>query len=121
MKLSEAMRLGAMLKPQGFGLTRPEGTACALDAVALAATTDISALSKGFPILDMWGIHCPECGPQPFSNLTVGMVIAGHLNDDHRWTRERIADWIEAEFESSFGQAPPAAPENIQEQGAVLA
>ncbi len=110
MKLSEAMRLGAMLKPQGFTLWRTADTACALDAVALATGTKVTLLYHAFRILDRRAICADSCGDT--KRFDLGTMIV-HLNDDHRWTRERIADWIEAEFESSFDQAPPAAPERL--------
>lgn len=117
MKLSEAIRLGAMLKPQGFGALRLNGTtACANDAAALA----IGARSWGdlaydgrweaaFPLAMIpctkENICCPDCRELRTGGLdrVVGGVIA-HLNDTHRWTRERIADWvatIEAQQESA--------------------
>ncbi len=115
LSLSEAMRLGAMLKPQGFGIWdtfRPE-VACALNAVRLAIGGEMFLLDR-FPILKTV-TDCPVCGPEANCRTTLNVVIASHLNDDHRWTRERIADWIEAEFEST----PPAAPEQELEAVAV--
>src|SRR6266702_918790 len=97
MKLSEAMRLGAMLKPQGFGLfdvIRDE-LACALVAARLAIGLDKALLSE-FPVLYEPVDKCPSCSLEYQFGLSQ-MVV--HLNDDHRWTRERIADWIEANFE----------------------
>ncbi len=110
LKLSEAMRLGAMLKPQGFWALRPKETACALDAVRLAVGRE-PLLADLWPILD-GPATCPVCGEDPHYALSLAQVIATHLNDTHRWTREQIADWIEAEFE----RTPPAAQEQEQEQ-----
>jgi hypothetical protein len=58
------------------------------------------ALLAAFPELDApWPTGtlrpcvCPvKAGPVP---VKLFHVVA-HLNDDHRWTRERIADWLEA-------------------------
>lgn len=110
MKLSEAIRLGAMLKPQGFGGYFVYGKTCAmgaaLDAIGQLRTTyghsadapevDFRhyrlALNAAFPLLAMEPVACPRCG-----FATRGLVEAiQHLNDaPHRWTREQIADWVE--------------------------
>lgn len=94
MKLSEAIRLGAMLKPQGFGLgaggAKAQAT-CALGAAYEAAHVIGSwpALVLAFPQLThIEKLACPVCGD------TQDGLIA-HINDDHLWTREAIADWIE--------------------------
>lgn len=94
MKLSEAIRLGAMLKPQGFGraTTGPRATAtCALGAAYQASGSQHSwgSLCQHFPILSRleW-VECPECRVPHETPIP-------HLNDDHRWTREQIADWLE--------------------------
>jgi len=105
MKLSEAIRLGAMLGPQGFGWGRdPRRTPCALDAAALAigVTPDTVTLMDYFPLLDSGAILCTAgC----FSHISMDLeCLISHLNDEHRWTRERIADWIEANFEESAEQ-----------------
>ncbi len=107
LKLSEAMRLGAMLKPQGFGIFRNQGiTACALDAVALAlGNIGWGQMRVMFPWADGDSAKCPQCGLT--SNTVMELTI--HLNDTHRWTRERIADWIEAEFEGEKDR-PEAEP-----------
>lgn len=97
MKVSEAIRLGLKYAPiQAFGGMRPTmDSACAIGTAVLGANgaatrfTDISALVYN---------KCPACGPTcnsvwEFSKL-YGVVI--HLNDNVRWSRERIADWLES-------------------------
>lgn len=91
MKLSEAMRLGAMLHPQHFYAAwmlddRQEILAtCALGAANVAGYED-----DGFAL---WAATCPVCANlAPWHNVS---SIIAHLNDDHRWTRETIADWVE--------------------------
>ena len=37
--------------------------------------------------------NCPSCGP-PVQFAIV--VLVQHLNDKHKWTREKIADWLES-------------------------
>jgi len=115
MTLSEAMRLGAMLKPQGFGIWRRNEASCAMDAVVDGSGATWEMLSQQFPILKIGQLRCPVCQSW---NTNVGSVIM-HLNDHHRWTRERIADWIEAEFEHDK-LAPAAARELDSEPAEVL-
>jgi hypothetical protein len=43
-------------------------------------------------------VNCPSCG----RSRLVCEVIA-HLNDDHRWTREKIGAWV-AEIEPADAQ-----------------
>jgi len=87
MTLSEAIRLGAMLHPQTFNRK--------FDAVngVVTATCALGAAEKaGYPFLDTLSgavTNCPMCsGFAPFHR------IIAHLNDDHRLTREAIADWV---------------------------
>lgn len=108
MRLSEAIRLGAMLKPQAFGtLWRGVGS-CALGA----AYDALGCAPFEFPReIERFAAQtiavCPACescwGPWPPLS---GVAVIGHLNDDHRWTREQIADWV-ARVELT--DAPPAA------------
>lgn len=123
MNLSEAMRLGSMLKPQAFGdafipahdLPAP-GDILALRYVpsstcAVASAFDaIGALqflifhglgddaTKVFPVLGL-ATRCPlvisgECNYGHGRLFTVANLIV-HLNDCHRWKREHIADWLQ--------------------------
>jgi hypothetical protein len=93
LRLSEAIRLGAMLRPQTFRTLLTDDGACALGAALLAvgARQDEAVRSA----VDRWpwacivSADCPQCG----RSHTVFRVIT-HLNDRHRWTRERIARWI---------------------------
>lgn len=100
MRLSEAIRLGAMLKPQAFGGLFKNGGSCALGAAldAIGASLgvgfryrlelfdDASAIDAG---------RCPQCGR--FVDVRgLGLVdsMITHLNDQHHWTREAIADFV---------------------------
>jgi hypothetical protein len=97
MRLSEAIRLGALLKPQAFGPSGWKGS-CALRAASeavgiLQPVHDLflyTALALRFPILRHHDVACPSCGHQ--DDL---MFTTYHLNDEHRWTREAIADFVE--------------------------
>lgn len=109
MKLSEAMRLGATLKPQAFGrITRfllhldnaPLGT-CALGSCldAIGKLPLIGMVLPGELYPREWvdfletTAACPVKGCQD-DHECVSIVIV-HLNDEHEWTREQIADWVE--------------------------
>lgn len=85
---SEAIRLGCLLAPvQSFGAYMDgEGTACASRAMHLGGLRT----KADFDAVGWRRLGCPvEDHPSP------GNVMA-HLNDDHRWTREAIADWLES-------------------------
>jgi hypothetical protein len=89
MPLSQAIRLGSMLKPQVFGILRNRWGTCALGAAREAVGVRTRASVK-LP----WGwieqeSECPSCADE----MSVDWIIT-HLNDNHRWTRERIADWV---------------------------
>lgn len=119
MRLSEAIRLGAMLKPQAFGsfftrgsdvtvvgdvlgLRRTADSTCALggalDAVGALEFSALEWVAYGLP--SRWPVlrvaaTCPECG-ECCGAQGVWDVVAVHLNNKHRWTREQIADWVES-------------------------
>ena len=129
-RLSEAIRLGAMMAPQGFGdlisgLFRRK--TCAIGAALSAVPCDVIIKRRAYPSFGFRGEHvagtveevqtpelwndvfrcrvqCPDCkdfeifGP-------AHRIIAIHLNDKHRWTREQIADWVET-IERQLGQVP---------------
>lgn len=96
MKLSEAMRLGAMLKPQAFGISFDGRGTCALGAAMDALGklgTSIWIIQLRPDIRRFQVADCPVCGRVFNAN---GNQTIPHLNDDHKWTRERIADWVES-------------------------
>lgn len=112
MKLSEAIRLGAMLKPQAFnGTVTADGT-CALAAAAEALgiapvllnvdtgeyVVSYGALSAAFPSLETHEVALP-CKPCEYTVESEGtrplQSAIFHLNDSHKWSRERIADWVQ--------------------------
>jgi hypothetical protein len=104
MILSEAIRLGAMLRPQGFGryIDRSEKVfrscafAAAVEAVVNKARFTESVIET--TITNNWSwvygkcLACPVRGCDADSRPS---CMITHLNDTHRWTRERIADWVE--------------------------
>lgn len=96
MPLSEAIMRGCKILPkQAFGvflnLNEP-GSGCAL----AAANAGLGRQPNDPGIFDLYRslpiICCPACiydvsGYPP-------LALAGHLNDAHRWPRERIADLL---------------------------
>ena len=90
MKLSEAIRLGAMLHPQHFGdyydwdEHNKVIATCALGAAGQAGYKQHP--NEAFLLTFT---ECPVCA----WNECLRAVVA-HLNDGHRWTREDIADWV---------------------------
>lgn len=90
MRLSEAIRLGAMLHRQAFGSyshidkSGRVFATCALGA-ARAAGYEIESGTLKLS-------QCPECGDYVWCPA---FPLVAHLNDIHQWTRERIADWVE--------------------------
>ena len=99
MKLSEAIRLGAMMQPKRNGVCAilymdNKGT-CALGAAAQAMGLHIPTFAEGYnPIWAMWpwlqtmSTH-PVTGERVEATTNIWM-----LNDTDDWTRERIADWV---------------------------
>jgi hypothetical protein len=112
MRLSDAIRLGAMLAPQGFnGYQDAWGRTCALGA-ALEAIGRLGASHRAYlswASLYPWlrGLPwraCPACAGYLSEPGLIELIV--HLNDTHRWTREQIADWV-ATIEP---REEPAAP-----------
>lgn len=122
LRLSEAIRLGAMWKPQRFGgplmPLAEESATCAL-AAAAEAYGDVE-LCSGVAWADRVpartreiGVFvCPSCGSPRVNVNDEGFLMSiAHLNDTHRWSRERIADWVET-FESE-PETPDGQPANV--------
>lgn len=101
MKLSEAIRLGAMLRPQAFGVSFDGVGTCAWGAADEAMGVKVHPQMSRYPNCGTrrpeWSwtacgmVSCPVCGV-PY---VASSIISLHLNDFHKWTRERIADWVE--------------------------
>lgn len=54
--------------------------------------TDFEELSKSLPGSHV-SVDCPVCDKSSHRELLPDIII--HLNDEHHWTREQIADWLE--------------------------
>lgn len=120
MKLSEAIRLGALTGPQCFELICLDDATCAIGS-AFKAIGKLNVLSftyqqfrVEFPIVLIVDQQpCPACGDE--LHLSFGHSLIPHLNDTHRWTRERIADWVEGieraqEAKIETGSVPSLEP-----------
>ena len=113
MTLSDAIRLGSMLKPQGRGALHKDGQTCAygaamdaigcLPAEGAECSHDYDALGDEWPI----GNVRAEC-PVTFLWSEVGDIVTD-LNDVYGWSREWIADWVETiERQHAALESPPA-------------
>lgn len=98
MRLSDAIRLGSMLKPQGRGPQSIEGTAvasCALgaasDALGIASGTVSRYAELSRMYRDIRGTHPARTSMNAYPAIS----IVWELNDIYHWSRERIADWVE--------------------------
>jgi hypothetical protein len=103
MKLSTAIREGAKLRPQAFGVffdfKSPDYiepcASCAMGA-AFEATTNYICSDLRLSHLEAF---YPELKIEKVWDKSIGNLW-GHitlLNDERRWTREQIADWLEQE------------------------
>ncbi len=123
MRLSEAIRLGATMRPQIFGTTF-DGTGTCTWGAAYDGVGMLHRMMNGgsFPDLifaQQWGYamnsqarhHCPHCNALYY---TIHEFII-HLNDKEKWTREKIADWVELEEIAFLGKetAPEEFPDPI--------
>lgn len=118
MKLSEAIRLGAMLKPQGVLFALRNGKTCALGA----AMDAIGALPqrrwfKWLPVADLE----PAKARWPELNRIIRHPCSGRkwrlrrviwdLNDIRGWSREQIADWVEQIEREQLASSAPSEVE----------
>jgi hypothetical protein len=131
MKLSEAMRRGSMMGPQiAWKLFGPDDSSCAMGA----AFKGVGISSKGtvfdligigyqiFPILQVHPAPPVPLHPCPVDWCTAKTdtmwSIIVDLNNNHGWTREQIADWVETiERQHEPEQSAPAqASEQVTER-----
>jgi len=125
MHLSEAIRLGALLKPQAF-----HGPSDSLIGEVATCALAAAAEAVGDPDLNLWRdwrtrwptslvIHrvvCPDCGSNGTAYESGSLVaVIAHLNDEHRWTRGRIADWVETCERLEFPVSADAVREDVAE------
>lgn len=101
-ELAEFIRNGAHDRPeQAFGdYFSGQNASCALGA-AYEAMYRLPRAGGGKPTRDLdWFFDCLDTiracpgGEGCTKRLSLAAIIV-HLNDDHRWTREQIATWLE--------------------------
>ena len=65
-------------------------------AADINGVTPLGTLKEKFPVLEA-GVRWP-CDCYDFMDGAYGMLsnCIMHLNDKHHWTRQQIADWLEA-------------------------
>jgi hypothetical protein len=115
-ELANAILAGASRRPvQSFGeYYGPEGGSCALGA----AYEGIHLLPRHvehfhpkvwrvFHILENVSRSCPEGCKK---HIPIGALIV-HLNDDHHWSREQIAEWVRGEVADRVARTNEAGPE----------
>lgn len=125
MKLSEAIRMNGMMKPQGFGpdaiisADAPCAIGGALQSVGRQSKTN--SLSNYGRLLEIWPFarrnisNCPASDCCDYRGLTLNHLetVLWHLNDVHAWTRQQIADWVATvepqEEHADGGQGPGVA------------
>lgn len=94
MKLSDAIRLGAMLHPQCFGTM----DAADEESGAIVATCALGgAMQAGYQLHPVYAtppVPCPVVDRSTCFDMNLYAMVT-HLNDWHRWTREQIAAWVE--------------------------
>lgn len=132
MRLSEAIRQGSALSSQAFGyFKKGDGSTCALGSAAEAAGFTFKGeqcvigieldefLRAKFPALaghKQVPFTCPDCHEGLIS--TYFSTIIAHVNDVHKWSREKIADWVEKE-EDQLGIPRSVATETVKREELV--
>lgn len=131
LSLSQAIRLGAAMKPQGFGnYFDKDGGTCVMGA-ALDAVGELkqTVVGNAFEFYSMFPINkvkvgtCPGgCKYRPIAGDDLHGYL-WHLNDAHRWTREQVADWVEMiEFHEAANSAKlEASPDEEDDQDLPIA
>jgi hypothetical protein len=119
MKLSEAIRMNGMMKPQGFGdqsiasLDAPCAIGGALQSIGIqdprGASNNYGLATFAWPWLNR-KLDCPFCNV--FKGHRIVSVLY-HLNDNHRWTRSQIADWVETVEPKETPQTQEAVHEQV--------
>lgn len=125
MRLSDAIRVGCGMNPPArHVIKRLNGSTCVWGAAAEGAGLEIphqefcmmepvdilgGALKRLWPMaFAEWEdaeLYCPVIDHDYFGSITDLIV---HLNDEHRWSREKIAGWLD---ESMLMDDPKPATE----------
>ena len=115
MRLSTAIRLGSLLKPQEFGGEGYHGRSCALRAAAEAVgivddwggVLDYAAIQQRWP----WIGTSLAIPTRSYCALAMDTIV--FLNDEERWTREQIADWVQGQEEAHAPTMADPAPVKV--------
>lgn len=120
MRLSDAIRLGSMIRPKVDGYFFHDGKSCALGA-ALEATGTVydeggckrhrDALRARWPFAVLRFVSCPACGrSMPLAALVAHLNNGGveYFGTGHDWTREAIADFVATVEPADLPDAPAA-------------
>jgi hypothetical protein len=122
MRLSEAMRLGAMMVPQGRvhrHINSLGNRACSLSEAVKACALGHAQLAAGISDINekyaesLWPILLEKLGYPPGIKLCWDPRLIDaitRLNDSFGWTTNQIADWVE-----SIERAEEAAAQVSQE------
>jgi len=101
LSLADAIRFGAMLRPQAYGRLLQDGRSCALGAAAEATWAQYAELAQ-LGKMGQLRLRFPElqceyaclCHFRRVLPYTLEATIV-HWNDEHRFTREQIADFLD--------------------------
>lgn len=82
-------------------------------------SNDFSMAAKNLPGVDEIVKECPGCkenglGESGYDNTRLYNLIM-HLNDSHKWSREKIADWIESYFDEVPAFQVKKEEENVED------
>ena len=123
MRLWQAMLVGAQRGPQVFGTWGDgHGGTCAMGAVMCGIGCEIddvwnfnpfTQVRETFPELKLFA-DCPDgqdCGNDTHLQPLTLMEVIMHLNDRHKWSRQRIAEWLSGDSVS--------APKNVRQEATV--
>jgi hypothetical protein len=92
--LSEAILLGAMMRPPAFGPLKYPKASCSLQAGLDAVGHEMGryiypAVVKIWPWLNR-NVECPWCVREHAVYNVIGLC----LNDRAKWSRQKIAKWV---------------------------
>jgi hypothetical protein len=116
MKLSEAIRMNGMMKPQGFGnkgftsVDAPCALGGALQSIGRQRTDhpDYGAAREAWPWIDNFnGARDNKCPVPTCLHVDYPLAMIYHLNDTHKLTRAQIADWVELHEPQTAETAEP--------------
>lgn len=67
-----------------------------IKAEATPYISPISYITKMAPGIEDIDVPCPACVDSLTHTPTNILIMIVMLNDDHHWTREQIADWLDS-------------------------